>query len=82
MAALRLAMPPATRPAHNTPFYMATQAWTMPPAAAAPIKSRSALDGVGTAIMDGVIGVTEILRVQDAARRLPYPYAPPTLPCP
>jgi hypothetical protein len=47
----------------------------------APIKSRTDLEGVGTPIVDGIIGVTEILRVQDAARRFPYPHTAPAPPC-
>jgi hypothetical protein len=47
----------------------------------APIKSRTDLEGLGTAVVDGIIGVTEILRVIDAARRFPYPYPPPAPPC-
>ena len=47
----------------------------------APIKARSDLEGIGTAVVDGAINVTELLRVIDAARRLPYPYSPPAPLC-
>ncbi len=43
--------------------------------ASIPIKSRTDLEGVGSPVVDGVLGVTEYLRVQLAAQRFPYPYA-------